>query len=141
MKARLATFLVASTLAACATTSPTAAVWTKIEGCWVEPTEHWPAYVTWRRDPEHPGGYIGRWQREAAQMDIEQRYFTLTPLDDRMQFCQRTQDGSQRCDDVVFGGGARRGDAALIDVRGDRHEIRLGGVGGAFFWGRRASCG
>jgi len=97
--------------------------------------------MSWQRDPAHAGGYIGRWQREAAQMDIEEFHFTLAPVGDGMQLCQQMHDGSQRCDQAVFGrAGWGRDGVAVFDVRGDYHEFGYAGATMPFFWGNRRDC-
>ncbi len=128
-------------LASCATTSPSSPAWAKIEGCWREGSDHWPAYMTWRRDPEHPGGHLGDWRREAAQGDEDRVSFTLTPVGDHMQLCQRAPGGFERCDTAVFGrAGWRQDDVAVFDVQGDYHEFGYAGSPAPFFWGERRSC-
>ena len=77
-------------IASCATRAPSSPQWSNIEGCWFERSgEIWPAYMSWRRDPDHPGGYLGDWHREEAQGDVDRVNFALTPVGDQMQLCDR----------------------------------------------------
>ena len=129
-------------LAACATSSPASSRWAEIEGCWVEHwPDHWPASVEWRRDPERPGGYVGHWQREAAQMDVEEARLTLAPVDGRMEFCQSFAGGAARCAPAVFGRpGWRQNGVAVFDVESEYQTFGFSGATLPFFWGRRGSC-
>jgi hypothetical protein len=129
-------------LASCATNAPSSPQWSKIEGCWFEDdADIWPAHVIWRRDPEHPGGYLGDWHREAAQGDEDRVSFTLAPVGDHMQLCDRGPGGPDRCVTAVFG---RRGwhldGVAVFDVRGTYHEFGYAAATTPFFWGSRRDC-
>lgn len=128
-------------LASCATTSPSSSVWSKIEGCWVEQSDHWPASMTWRDDPDRPGAYLGHWRREAAQGDLDEFQFVLTPAGDHMQLCMRYASGGGRCDRAVFGrAGWRQDGVAVFDVDGDYQAFGYAGSTAPFFWGRRGEC-
>lgn len=128
-------------LRACVTTSPSSSVWSKIEGCWAEQSDHWPAFMTWRRDPEHVGSYLGDWRREAAQGDVDRVAFTLTPSGETMQLCESAPGGVAHCDTAVFGSaGWRQDGVAVFDVGRASHEFGYAGATAPFFWGRRASC-
>lgn len=134
-------FALALALTSCATSKPSSSQWAGIEGCWSERAEHWPAYMAWRRDPAHPGGYLGDWQREAAQMDVEHTHFALTPSGDGMQLCFVTANGPGRCAPAVFGrAGWRRDSVAVFDVDGDYHEFGFAGAAQPFFSGQRRDC-
>lgn len=142
MRRKAGTVALILALAACATSSPASSRWAEIEGCWIEHwPDHWPASVEWRRDPERPGGYVGRWQREAAQMDVEEARLTLAPVGERMEFCLSFAGGEARCAPAVFGGaGWRQDGVAVLDVGGEYLQFGFAGASLPFFWGRRASC-
>lgn len=142
MRSVVASVVLCVALAACATSAPSSSRWSQIEGCWTEHwPDHWPASVEWRTDPEHPGAYVGRWQREAAQMDIEEARLTLAPVDGRMEFCLSFVGGEPRCSPAVFGSaGWRQDGVAVFDVDGDYQQFGFAGASLPFFWGRRSSC-
>jgi hypothetical protein len=128
--------------ASCATSSPSSVQWSRIEGCWTERwADHWPAHMTWRRDPENPQRYLGHWRREAAQGDLEEVQFVLMPSGDHMQLCQSFAGGG-RCDRAVFGRAGWRKDAvAVFDVYGDGNlEFGYAGAALPFFNGRGGRC-
>ena len=129
-------------LASCVTSAPTSSQWTKIEGCWGEHwADHWPAQMEWRRDPANPGGYLGHWQREAAQMDMEHVYFALTPSGDQMVLCMKATGAADRCAPAVFGrAGWTRDGVAVVDVQRGYHEFGFAGASLPFFWGARRDC-
>lgn len=128
-------------LTACVTSSPSASQWTRIEGCWNERAEHWPAFMEWRRDPARLGGYLGIWRREAAQMEIEERRFRLTPVGDRMELCLLSPGSADRCAPAVFGrAGWRRDGVAVLAVEDDYHEFGFAGASLPMFGGHRRGC-
>ena len=129
-------------LSACATSSPASSQWARIEGCWVEGwTDHWPAYIQWRRDPEHPGGYLGDWHREAAQGDEDRVSFTLRPVGDQMHLCDSAPGGAERCMTAVFGrAGWRMDGVAVFDAQDTYQEFGYAGATMPFFSGGRRDC-
>ena len=129
-------------IASCATRAPSSPQWSNIEGCWFERSgEIWPAYMSWRRDPDHPGGYLGDWHREEAQGDVDRVNFALTPVGDQMQLCDRRAGGAERCVTAVFGRpGWRLDGVAVLDVQGEYHEFGYAGATMPFFWGNRRDC-
>lgn len=142
MRCKAGTLALILALAACVTSSPSSSRLSEIEGCWIEHwPRQWPAFVEWRRDPERAGGYVGRWQREAAQMDVEEARLTLAPVGGRMEFCLSFAGAETRCAPAVFGqAGWRRDGVAVFDVDGDYQQFGFAGATLPFFWGRRASC-
>lgn len=145
---RIALLLLAVSLASCATRSPSSSQWSKIEGCWAERADHWPTYMTWRRDHEQPGRYLGYWRREAAQGDLDEVHFVLTPAGDHMQLCQQFPGGGGRCDRAVFGRAGWREDAVAVfdvdavdDPHADAyHEFGYAGATMPLFWGYGGPC-
>jgi len=129
-------------LTSCVTNAPSASAWTQIEGCWREPSDHWPAHMSWRGDPEHAGGYLGEWRREAAQGDVETMRFTLRPAGEQMRLCMRTSGAAEECTPAVFGrAGWRRDGVAVFDVQGRYHEFGYAGAVVPFFGGNARDCG
>ncbi len=129
-------------LMSCATSSSLSSQWSQIEGCWAEQADYAPAFMTWRRDPQNSQRYLGHWRRDAAQGDLDEVHFVLTPSGKHMQLCQLYSGGGGRCDRAVFGRAGWTQDAvAVFDVHGDdAHEFGYAGASAPFFYGRRGLC-
>lgn len=96
--------------------------------------------MQWARDSAHAGGFVGQWRRDAAQGDVDEVQFRLTPAGDRMQLCQQARGGAESCTPAVFGrAGWRQEDVAVFDVNGSYHEFGYAGAPAPFFGGVR--CG